>query len=244
MQWYGCFLPRIHSFLPASTILEIAPGFGRWTRFLKQHCDRLIGVDLSEKCVSACRERFADSPKVSFILNDGRSLRDVEDESVDLAISLDSLVHAEADAVSAYVDQLGKKLRVGGHAVLHHSNLGRYRHYRVIRRIRPLDVVGQKMGLVESNLHSRSLSVTGDKVRGWAAAAGLRCVSQEYVNWGTRRALIDCFSVLVRDANRVGQDPMVLRNRKFMEEADHLVDLARLYGGNTGPGAPFGTDTQ
>lgn len=25
MQWYGTILPRIHAFLPADTILEIAP---------------------------------------------------------------------------------------------------------------------------------------------------------------------------------------------------------------------------
>ena len=37
MQWYGMLLPRIHSFLPAKTILEIAPGYGRWTQFLKDY---------------------------------------------------------------------------------------------------------------------------------------------------------------------------------------------------------------
>jgi hypothetical protein len=26
MQWYGCILPRISAFVPAQTILEIAPG--------------------------------------------------------------------------------------------------------------------------------------------------------------------------------------------------------------------------
>src|SRR5271165_6047234 len=43
-QWYGCVFPRIRRFLPARSILEIAPGFGRWTRFLLDHCDNLIGV--------------------------------------------------------------------------------------------------------------------------------------------------------------------------------------------------------
>ena len=30
-QWFGLIFPRIHAFLPTGTILEIAPGFGRWT---------------------------------------------------------------------------------------------------------------------------------------------------------------------------------------------------------------------
>ena len=38
-QWYGCVYPRVRDFLPAATILEIAPGFGRWTEFLLPHCE-------------------------------------------------------------------------------------------------------------------------------------------------------------------------------------------------------------
>ena len=49
MQWYASILPRIHAFIPTSCILKIGPGFGRWTHFLKDLCDRLIVVDLS-KC--------------------------------------------------------------------------------------------------------------------------------------------------------------------------------------------------
>ena len=30
MQWYGCILPRISAFVPTDTILEVAPGYGRW----------------------------------------------------------------------------------------------------------------------------------------------------------------------------------------------------------------------
>src|SRR3990172_432923 len=72
-QWLGSLLPRVREFLPAGTILEIAPGHGRWTRYLLQHCDRLIGVDLSAGCVNACRERFADHPGAGFHKNDGLS---------------------------------------------------------------------------------------------------------------------------------------------------------------------------
>ena len=34
MQWRLSLLPRILPFVPAGSILEIAPGFGRWTQFL------------------------------------------------------------------------------------------------------------------------------------------------------------------------------------------------------------------
>jgi hypothetical protein len=47
IQWYGSILPRISAFVPADTILEIAPGYGRWTAFLAKLCKGLIIVDLA-----------------------------------------------------------------------------------------------------------------------------------------------------------------------------------------------------
>lgn len=74
MQWYGSILPRVQRHLPAGMVLEIACGYGRWTNFLRQHCDRLIGVDLVGQCVQACRKRFDGDRRLSFVQNDGRSL--------------------------------------------------------------------------------------------------------------------------------------------------------------------------
>ena len=42
----GSILPRIARFLPAGSMLEIAPGHGRWTAYLREHCDTLAIVDL------------------------------------------------------------------------------------------------------------------------------------------------------------------------------------------------------
>src|ERR1700761_6875072 len=73
-QWFGSIYPRLHRFLPASAILEIAPGFGRWTRFLLPACQSYVGVDLSQECVAACRRRFSDFNHASFVQNDGLTL--------------------------------------------------------------------------------------------------------------------------------------------------------------------------
>src|SRR3954466_7997689 len=85
--WYGALLPRIHSFLPTGTILEIAPGYGRWTQYLKDLCDELVIVDLTDGCIEHCRRRFADSHNIEYHVNDGRSLEMVEDGSVDFVFS-------------------------------------------------------------------------------------------------------------------------------------------------------------
>lgn len=36
VEWIHTVCSRIHNFVLTESILEIAPGFGRWTRFLQQ----------------------------------------------------------------------------------------------------------------------------------------------------------------------------------------------------------------
>ena len=70
-------------------------------------CERLVIVDLTERCIEDCRERFADSTNIEYHVNDGRSLEMVEDGSIDFAFSFDSLVHVELDVLDAYVEPAG-----------------------------------------------------------------------------------------------------------------------------------------
>jgi len=217
-QWWTTVLPRIRHFLPAGRILEIAPGFGRWTHFLRDHCESLVGIDLSEPCVRGCRARFADDPRLSFHMNDGRSLDAVADGSVNFAFSLDSLVHAECDALHAYVGGLAEKLAADGVAFLHHSNLGAY-----------------PIGLVrDDNVGWRGTSVSAAVVAGYADAAGLRCVVQELVDWaphGDRSVLSDCFTVLTRPGSRWDRETVLLESAGFSDEVERARRLAAAYAG-------------
>ena len=72
--WRTVLLPRIDAYVPTGTILEIAPGYGRWTQYLKDLCNRLIVVDLASQCIEHCRERFAADRNIEYHVNDGRSL--------------------------------------------------------------------------------------------------------------------------------------------------------------------------
>src|SRR5687768_17544008 len=73
-HWFGSILPRIHPFLPTDTILEIGPGFGRWTYFLKEYCKRLVVVDLNGTCLESCKKRFGTQSNITYYQNDGMSL--------------------------------------------------------------------------------------------------------------------------------------------------------------------------
>ncbi len=215
MHWHGSILPRLAAFVPCDHILEIAAGFGRFTQFLKEKCNRLTVVDLAPRCIDACRQRFADSTHIAYHVNDGKSLAMIADRSVDLAFSYDSLVHAEAEVIRAYLGELARVLRPDGVAFLHHSNIGAL-----------IDPETGKLPFVDP--HMRAQSVTAWLVAEWAEAAGLACVSQELINWGSEH-LVDGFSLLTPQGSTLARPNLVVENSSFMEEATRLAALCPLY---------------
>jgi len=229
MQWYGTLLPRIHAFVPVGSMLEIACGYGRWTQFLKDLCTDMTVVDLSESCISACRKRFANETHIKYVVNNGKSLDMVPDESQDFVFSFDSLVHAEAPVLKNYITQLRRILKPTGVAFIHHSNLGEYPIYSQITPFSKKHKLLAKLGVMEENTHWRANGVTGQAVADHAATQGLRCISQEMVNWGTKKALIDCFSTIVRDDSPLCRETEVVRNPNAMAEAETLLKLSKLY---------------
>ena len=236
-QWRWTLLPRIRAFLPAGTVLEIAPGFGRWTHYLKDACDRLIVVDMSARCIEACQQRFAAASHITYHTNDGKSLAMVPDGSVDFAFSADSLVHAEADALEAYVHELARTLSPDGVAFIHHSNLGAYRRYfswttRIPRMSRRKYLL-VRAGVVDPD-HWRALSMSARSFASFARDAGLQCIGQEIINWGRSRRMIDCFSLVTRPTSRWARPNVVVRNPRFMREARYVSRLSGLYGGASG----------
>jgi ubiquinone/menaquinone biosynthesis C-methylase UbiE len=197
-QWFTLTLPRIYHYVPAAHVLEIAPGHGRWTQFLLSHASKLSVIDLSEKCIDYCKDRFAAHNHLSYHVNNGRSLGQIEDGSVDFVFSFDSLVHAEMDVMRDYLKEIKRVLGPGGTAVLHHSNLGacrsgvrwRFRRWgmKVMRRI-GLQSCQQKLP------HWRAPSVSSERMRDAANQVGLSCTGQEIFKWLSAREKTDCISV-------------------------------------------------
>ena len=233
-QWFGSILPRLHAFLPAQTVLEIAPGFGRWTQFLLGLSDKMILVDIAEKCIEGCKKRFGNVPTISYFVNDGKSLEMVDDGSVDLIFSFDSLVHAEEDVISAYVAQFRKKLKKDGVAFIHHSNLGAYSTYSSIYsriyKIPKLPTLLSKLGVDNVAIQWRAASMTAEKMASLCEKNGLQCVSQELLTWETNYVLIDCISVITTKESIWARKNMLVKNRSFMKEAHSLSRISRVYG--------------
>jgi SAM-dependent methyltransferase len=178
IQWDAMIYPKIEGLLKNSdTILEIAPGYGRWTAYLTRWCKKFYGVDLSPSCVEFCKERFNDKIN-EFYVNDGLSLDMIPDNICDFVFSFDSLVHAEVDVLFMYLPQIYNKLKDGGAAFLHISNLG---------GITPL---------VEDPPHWRARTTSGLVLAEYARTIGFEC-EWELVDWCGHKDL-DCFLTLRR----------------------------------------------
>jgi len=228
-QWYGSILPRIRAFIPTDTILEIAPGFGRWTHFLKQGCSHLTVVDLAENCIEVCRQRFATDSHITYCVNDGKSLAMIPESSIDFVFSFDSLVHAEADVMESYLHQIAKKLTPDGVGFIHHSNLGEFgaRSHWIENIPKKLRQLLTEKGWLEGD-HWRAYSMTAKIFDEYCERAGLQCIGQELVNWGTRK-LIDCFSVFTLRRSRWARPKIIIRNGDFMREAEMIRRSSELY---------------
>lgn len=182
-QWFFSVYPRIHKFLPAGVTCEIAPGFGRWTHYLLQQCETLIGVDLTERCVQACQERFRGNHDASFVVNDGLHLTGVADASIDFVFTMDSLVHCDRSVVKSYVEETLRVLKPSGTAFFHHSNLDGVPEAKTDSRYR---------------IHWRSPDVSAETVKRTIEAGGGHAHTQELVNWAGSPYLIDCYTVFSR----------------------------------------------
>lgn len=230
-QWWGTLLPRIHAFVPAGVVLELGPGQGRWSRYLRPLAGRLILVDVAEHCVEACRRLFADDDEVSCHLGDGTSLPMVSDGSVDFAFSFDSLVHAEADVLEAYARELARTLKPDGIAFIHHSNMAVYRRAAAVARRFP-DALRRRLtihGLLVNLYAWRAESTSAELFARLCAETGLSCVGQELLAWQYGHHLSDVISLVTPRGSRWDRPYRVVRNRDFIQEARSMARQAPLY---------------
>jgi ubiquinone/menaquinone biosynthesis C-methylase UbiE len=142
--------------IPAGgSVLEIGPGAGRWTESLVERASRVTVVDVSERPLELCRQRFGSESAIDYVLSSGCDLPGVASGSIDAVWSFDVLVHVAPCDVAGYLAEIARVLVPGGVAVLHHSdgrNRGRIPSRRGWR-------APMSRGLVAALAHERGLRV-------------------------------------------------------------------------------------
>lgn len=202
--------PRIHKYIEQHNVfmLEIAPGFGRWTRFLKNYSEELHIVDISEKCIEKCKIKFIDSSNIFYYTNDGLSLDMIDNNSMDFIFSFDSLVHVNDETMKSYIREIGKKLNENGVAFIHHSNLNFFNNY---------------------SSHVRDTSVDYRKISSYAQENNLNCIVQELINWENEPFLIDCISTICKKGSKFDKESILFKNDRFMDEAKLFSKIYSIY---------------
>lgn len=105
---------------PEYTGVEIGPGGGRWTTYLKA-MQRLYVVDLHQEMLDELRRRF-DQPSIVPIRNNGDDFPGISDAEVDLLFSFDVFVHFELPHIEAYLRNMRRILKPTGRAFIHYSD--------------------------------------------------------------------------------------------------------------------------
>lgn len=110
--------PRLGS---GVTALEVGPGAGDWTEQVIGSVQTLVVADRRTETLDEIRQRFGSRPdlQLSTITNDRFS--EVGDATVDLAYSLDFFPFVDWSLLSAWLGELSRVLRPGGHLVVHHA---------------------------------------------------------------------------------------------------------------------------
>ena len=103
-----------------STILEIGPGAGRWTEILQTLASWLILVEISEKCLNLCKERFKTCNNIEYRLF-REKLDFIDSNSIDYIWTYDVFVHINPTDVERYIEGFQRILKPGGCAIIHHS---------------------------------------------------------------------------------------------------------------------------
>lgn len=206
--WHYTIYRRIGFLLPTCTVLEIAPGHGRFTHFLRNHCKKLYAVDISYKCIDACKKRFKDVNNMSFHLTDGKSLDVIPDKSIDLIFSWDSLVHADRSVFESYISQFPRIMTDSACGFIHHSNMAEHAE--------------------KDDFHWRDETMSSIIFKEICEKNGINVFLQEKINW---RCDItnDCFSFFSYK-NDLIQGYELIENKLFMHEASVSKLLWDTYG--------------
>ena len=103
-----------------TTVVEIGPGGGRWTDLIQARAARLVVVDVSERAIELCRERFAHCSNMECLLGDGCTIN-VPNASIDVVWSFDVFVHINPLDAKGYFREFRRILQPGGHGMIHHA---------------------------------------------------------------------------------------------------------------------------
>lgn len=152
--------------LDLSKVVELACGRGRHVPQYIDKAGTIILVDILDKNINICKERFHNYNNVSFYKNEGDNLKLIQDNSCTSLFTYDAMVHFESIDIYNYLVDIYRILKRGGRALFHHSNLS----------------TDYKLSFMSNELNGRSY-MSMSLFAHFAYRAGFKILEQHTISW-------------------------------------------------------------
>lgn len=168
---------KMFSLLNLNSIVELACGRGRHVPQYIDLAGRIALVDVLDKNILYCKERFGNDSKVQYYVNNGHDLKQIATDSYTALFTYDAMVHFEMLDIFEYLKETKRILKTGGRALFHHSN--NTEDYRITF----------STGTQGRNYMSKQMFAY------LANRAGLEVLEQKVIDWYGKRGL-DCLTIV------------------------------------------------
>lgn len=168
---------KLFSFLDLDRVVELACGRGRHVPQYIELANEVILIDILDKNIEYCKERFCNISKIQYYVNNGHDLEQLASDSCSALFTYDAMVHFEMLDIFEYLKETRRVLKPGGRALFHHSN--NTEDYRITF----------STGTNGRNYMSKQLFAY------LANRAGLEVLEQRVIDWSRKKEL-DCLTLV------------------------------------------------
>jgi SAM-dependent methyltransferase len=105
---------------PNTTVVEIGPGGGRWTRYMLS-VRRLYAVDYHQELLDDLKSSF-NRANITFVKNHGDDFPGIPEQSIDFLFSFGTFVHLDLDIIDRYLCNMKPLLKPTANVVIQYSD--------------------------------------------------------------------------------------------------------------------------
>ena len=157
-------------------IVELACGRGRHVPKYLSTENHITLVDILEKNIEICKQRFSGFSNIDYYKNNGNDLKELPDSTYTALFTYDAMVHFELLDIAKYLQETYRILVDGGMGLFHHSNNS-----------------SDYKASFSNALHGRSF-MSKDIFAHLAYKAGFKIIDQQVIDWIERD--LDCLTLV------------------------------------------------
>ena len=105
---------------PDSTVVEIGPGGGRWTRYMLP-ARKVYAVDYHEELLKELRKNFKNE-NICLVKNNGDDFPGIQKASIDFIFSFGTFVHLDLEIIDGYLKNMKPLLKNDANVVIQYSD--------------------------------------------------------------------------------------------------------------------------